>query len=250
MNASKFHRYVADFFHTRFYGEILIHFQLKLDIEELSALLGQAQRQRSKDMLGIEVRKLQTELSMLPESRTSDSKPAAAALDPSGKCYEVKLNNYGWDQSDKFMKLYVTLKNVHTLPEGAVRCNFTDKSLDLRADGLENRNYHMPINNLCEEIDASKSYIKVKTDTIVIFLAKKIPNKSWSHVTGVEKKIKEAKSAPLSDLEKGSDPEENLMSLMKKMYQDGDEDMKKIIAKAWTESQDKKQFAQPDFPNM
>jgi len=30
------------------------------------------------------------------------------------------------------------------------------------------------------------------------------------------------------------------MDLMKKMYEDGDDDMKRTIAKAWTESRDKK----------
>ncbi|XP_043276383.1 calcyclin-binding protein [Venturia canescens] len=221
--------------------------ELKMDIEELNTLLGQAQRQRSKDLLGIEVRKLQTELSKFSESHTQDSKSSVVSSDSSSKCYEVKLNNYGWDQSDKFVKIYVEVKNVQSLPEGAVTCKFTEKSLDLWAMGLENRNYHMPINNLCEDIDVSKSYIKVKTDSIVVFLAKKIPNKNWSYVTGVEKRIKEAKSAPPTDFEKGQDPEDSLMNLMKKMYQDGDDKMKKIIAKAWTESQEKKSNTLPDF---
>ena len=30
------------------------------------------------------------------------------------------------------------------------------------------------------------------------------------------------------------------MKMMKKMYDEGDDDMKRTIAKAWTESQDKK----------
>ena len=37
-----------------------------------------------------------------------------------------------------------------------------------------------------------------------------------------------------------SDPQAGLMNMMKKMYDDGDDDMKRTIAKAWTESQDKK----------
>lgn len=36
------------------------------------------------------------------------------------------------------------------------------------------------------------------------------------------------------------DPSAGIMNLMKKMYDEGDDDMKRTIAKAWTESQDKK----------
>ena len=36
------------------------------------------------------------------------------------------------------------------------------------------------------------------------------------------------------------DPGAGLMNLMKKMYDDGDDDMKRTIAKSWQEAQDKK----------
>lgn len=39
---------------------------------------------------------------------------------------------------------------------------------------------------------------------------------------------------------KDADPQAGLMDMMKKMYEEGDDEMKRTIAKAWTESQDKK----------
>ena len=36
------------------------------------------------------------------------------------------------------------------------------------------------------------------------------------------------------------DPSAGLMDMMKKMYEEGDDEMKRTIAKAWTEGQDKK----------
>lgn len=212
---------------------------MRLDIEELNSLLEQAKRQRIKDILMLEIRKLQTELAKLElEQRNTSAKGTAPSLDTAQKCYEVKLNNYGWDQTNTTMKIYITLTNVHQLPKEAVVCNFTEKSLDLRVLGLNNKNYHLPINNLCAEINVEKSNFKVKTDMIVVSLAKKIP-KDWSHVTLVEKRIKDAKSPSMPELSEDSDPSASLMNLMKKMYQDGDDEMKKTIAKAWTESQDK-----------
>ena len=32
---------------------------------------------------------------------------------------------------------------------------------------------------------------------------------------------------------KGGDPQESMMNMMKKLYQDGDDEMKKTIAQAW-----------------
>jgi len=41
-------------------------------------------------------------------------------------------------------------------------------------------------------------------------------------------------------LDDKADPSASLMNLMKKMYDDGDDEMKRTIAKAWTEGQEKK----------
>ncbi|KAK0073063.1 hypothetical protein PV326_013830, partial [Microctonus aethiopoides] len=222
---------------------------LKLDIDELALLLHQAKRQKTKDVLELQMRKLQTELSKLTEitMKNNENKCVKTNTSSETKCYEVKLTNYCWDESDKFMKLYVTLNKVQTLPSESINCDFTERSINLRVMGLENRNYQLPISNLCEEIDPTKSHYKVKNDMIVIFLAKKAP-KTWSHVTKIEKTIKDSKTTK-PDMDDHADPESSLMNLMKKMYQDGDDNMKRTIAKAWTESQDKKSAGLSDFPS-
>ena len=46
--------------------------------------------------------------------------------------------------------------------------------------------------------------------------------------------------------EKAEDPSAGLMNMMKKMYEDGDENMKRSIAEAWTKANDKK-GEKPDF---
>lgn len=221
--------------------------KVKSDIEELNSLLKQAHRQRTKDVLTLELRRLQTELAkLLDENKDALIKPTTPSLNTNQKCYEVKLNNYGWDQTRTTVKIYITLKDVHQLPREAIICDFSEKALDLRVFGLDNKNYHLPINNLCAEIDTERSNFKVKTDMIVVSLMKKVA-KDWSHVTAVEKRIKEAKSPSMPDMSEDSDPGASLMNLMKKMYQDGDDEMKKTIAKAWTESQEKQRSGVMDF---
>lgn len=49
------------------------------------------------------------------------------------------------------------------------------------------------------------------------------------------------KSSALTDLDTDgdkSDPTSGLMNMMRKMYDTGDPEMKKMIAKAWTEGQE------------
>uniref|UniRef100_A0A1B6MMV3 Calcyclin-binding protein n=1 Tax=Graphocephala atropunctata TaxID=36148 RepID=A0A1B6MMV3_9HEMI len=209
--------------------------ELKSDVEELNKLLAQSTRQKSKDVLSLEIRKIQTEISRLQDqiSSSNENGKPTPAVSQQTRCYEVKLNNYAWDQSDKFVKIFVTLKNVHTLSTESVYTDFTDNSMELHMNGLDNRNYTLPIKNLLEKIDGSKSSWKVKTDMVVVSLAKVEAGKTWSHLTASEKKAKEPKATPkLSD---NADPSAGLMDLMKQMYEDGDDDMKRTIAKAWTE---------------
>jgi len=41
-------------------------------------------------------------------------------------------------------------------------------------------------------------------------------------------------------IDKEEDPSASMMNLMKNMYESGDDEMKRTIAKAWSESQNKK----------
>ncbi len=42
------------------------------------------------------------------------------------------------------------------------------------------------------------------------------------------------------NLDEKADPSEGLMSVLKKIYTDGDDEMKRTLNKAWVESQEKK----------
>jgi calcyclin binding protein len=70
---------------------------------------------------------------------------------------------------------------------------------------------------------------------VTIFLKKANVGNSWADLvpttTGRDK--------ALPKLDENADPQEGLMSLMKKMYEEGDDEMKRTISKAFTESRDK-----------
>lgn len=67
-------------------------------------------------------------------------------------------------------------------------------------------------------------------------------DKSWSHLTAREKQIADSKKpGTTDDLETDKDdPTSGLMKVMQKMYESGDPEMKRMIAKAWTEGQENK----------
>lgn len=71
----------------------------------------------------------------------------------------------GWDQSDKYVKVFVTLKNVHNIPKEQVYCKLTDKSMELHVDNLENKDYLLVINKLLHTINVGESHWKQKTGT-------------------------------------------------------------------------------------
>ncbi|KAG8238705.1 hypothetical protein J437_LFUL015263 [Ladona fulva] len=213
--------------------------ELKRDLEELKKLHEEAQRHRVQDVLSIEMRKVETELSkaLLLENNTKTDSEVSPI--PAVKCYEVKLNTYSWYQSESFVKIFVSLEKVQNLPPEQVFCKFTDRSMELNVKRLEGRNYVLPINNLLEAIDPVKSHWKVKSDKIVVFLAKRTAGRTWSHVTGTDKREHDAKAPKLGDDDSmASDPSAGLMNVLKQMYETGDDNMKRTIAQAWTQSQE------------
>ena len=221
-------------------------FNLREDIKEIKNLLEIAKRPKVEALLTIEMRRYETKLSEMMESlerqknmanqnTNSVTQPVAA------KSYDVPYKSYSWDQSDKFVKFYLTnLKNVQDLqkPDG-FQSSFQSKSVNFRVCNLLGKNHVFEIKELAYEINPDKSMYKVKSDMVVIMLAKAKEGQNWSHVTAAEKaKADKKNEVPKMDDDSG-DPSKGLMNMMKKMYDEGDDDMKRTIAKAWTESQNK-----------
>jgi len=77
----------------------------------------------------------------------------------------------------------------------------------------------------------------LETDSVVIFLAK-AKQVTWSAVTAEEKRAKELK-APKMDNANADDPNAGLMNMMKQLYDSGDDDMKRQIAKSFAEGRNK-----------
>jgi len=224
--------------------------ELNQDLQETKDLLEKATRKRLKNLLSIELIKLETKLKDLnvacANNVTSSPAPAATAV----RTYTTIIRNYSWDQSEKFLKLYLTLKNVQSLnKEENIKCNFEKQGLDLKVMELEGKNHELAIAHFAYPIVPEKSYFKVKPDMLVVFAAKS-SSTTWEAITWEEKRALDIKKASRPDPSK-EDPSAGLMGLMKQMYDDGDDETKRMLNKTWYESQQKKEGGGGgDMPGM
>jgi len=223
--------------------------ELQLDIAELKSLQDKATRSKVKDVLSVQVRKLETELVDLNDKLKAEAPAAESGIktvgETSKRILECQLKDYSWDQSEKFVKLYLTgLSGLDKCPNDHIKVTYSSESVSVKLGPInekDNKVYTFSIKKTCHMINPEKSYHKCKSDYFVIFLAKHNPGSDWSHITFAEKAAADAKKKTEDPkLDDKADPSASLMNLMKKMYDDGDDEMKRTIAKAWTEGQEKK----------
>ncbi|OQR75795.1 calcyclin-binding protein-like [Tropilaelaps mercedesae] len=223
--------------------------ELNADIEELQSLFKQATRQKVKDLLAIDIRKMETIVISLKETEdkkqkeSGDTKTAEPKPRTTDSLPVVRMRDYGWDQSDKFVKFYLTMPGVQDLDENAVTLTTTPSSLSLQAC-FPDKTQIFSVDHLLKEISTDKSYHKVKSDRVVIFLKKAKENEKWTFVTMTEQQIKDASEAKkmerMTDDISSDDPSAGIMNIMKRIYQDGDDNTKRGIAQAWMKAQDQR----------
>lgn len=210
--------------------------QLEADLAEVGSLLEKAERKRVQDLLIQEQKKVEKELSFKRQQKEQLARKEADPVAASKATYTVKITNYAWDQSDKFVKIYLTLKDVHKIPSENVEVTFEERSFSVLVKDLDGKNHQLTILNLLYPINEKDSYKKIKSDMLLI-MCKKQSREKWECLTKVEKQYKEKDKPKMDDNE---DPSQGLMNMLKKIYDDGDDEMKRTINKAWSESQEKK----------
>uniref|UniRef100_A0A286XLW3 Calcyclin-binding protein n=1 Tax=Cavia porcellus TaxID=10141 RepID=A0A286XLW3_CAVPO len=182
--------------------------ELQNDLAEVKVLLEKVTRKRVHDAL---TNKMQQKSQKKPELH--DSAKPAAVVAPITIGYTVKISNY-----EKFVKIYITLTGVHQ----NVQVYFTERSFDFLVKNLNGKGYSMILNNLLKPISVEgSSKKKIKTDTVLILCREKAENPSYDAET---------------------DPSKGLMNLLKKIYEDGDDDMKQKVNKAWKQTKGDTEF--------
>lgn len=150
------------------------------------------------------------------------------------------ISSFGWDQDSygkdpNYVYVYVTsgVDGVGDAKE-RVTCDFTKTSFDLKVLDLSGKNLRLLKNNLDHEIDPDESKVIIKKNQLKIKLRKtkgKYGFDSWVDLT--------AKKPKFDEKGKEKDPGDSLMDMMKQMYDDGDDTMKKTIGEAMVKSRQK-----------
>ncbi|KAK3165487.1 hypothetical protein QOZ80_1AG0033770 [Eleusine coracana subsp. coracana] len=202
--------------------------ELRQDLEELRRLESLAKRPRVQSLLANEIRNVDAKLvkatapAPTPAPQAPACAPAAAAVP--GRSY-VTLGSFSWEQDNEKIRIYVFLEGVD---QEKVESAFKPMSVDIKFHDVNGKNYRCAIPKLNKEIDPEKCKVVVKPKKVVITLVKASKG-NW-----LDLHYKEDKFKPSMDKEK--DPMSGIMDLMKNMYEDGDEDMKRTIAKAWSDA--------------
>lgn len=163
--------------------------------------------------------------------------PARASISLSrpiaGKDF-VPVETFSWDQGEynsPTITIYVDIDGVGRVKD-AVTCDFGLHSFDLKVMGLNGINYRLLKDNLEKDIVPGSSKFIVKRDKVVIKLQKvkgEYSYENWGQLT--------AKKSREESAQKKKDPMGGIMDMMKDMYEEGDDSMKKIIGEAMLKSQ-------------
>ncbi|KAG7019517.1 Calcyclin-binding protein, partial [Cucurbita argyrosperma subsp. argyrosperma] len=200
---------------------------LSLDLEELRHLHSIAKRPRVVSLISSEISNLE-KLSKETVPQTHASTPASISTAKvsinSGIVY-TPLPGFSWDQDNDKVKIYVSLEGIE---DEKVEADYKKLSIDIKFHDVKGKNYRFAIPKLNKEIVPEKCKLLVKPTRAVITLYKASKG-NWLDLHLKEEKLKPG-------LDKERDPMAGIMDLMKNMYDEGDDEMKRTIAKAWTDA--------------
>lgn len=165
-----------------------------------------------------------------PPSRTAAASSVAhAAVSASAKYAPIDRFSFdaGGYNSEK-VTVYVPLPGVGKISRDQITCDFTPTSFDLIIHDLEGKNFRLVKDNLDKDIDPTKSKYIVKADKIVLKLGKcKTEYGSFDHWSDLTSK--KAKKKMANGKSEAENPSDSIMNLMKNMYDEGDDNMKRMI---------------------
>lgn len=203
--------------------------EVSLDLEELRHFQSLAKRPRVLNLISSEIRNLEK------LSKEAVSAPAAQAPTPISTAVKAPsstpavkyatLSSFSWEQDNDKVKLYFSLEGVD---QEKMEVEFRPMSFDIKFHDVQGKNYRCAIPKLHKEIVPEKCKVLVKPSRVVITFVKASKG-NWLDLHYKEDKLK-------PNLEKERDPMAGIMDLMKNMYEEGDEEMKRTIAKAWTDA--------------
>jgi calcyclin binding protein len=174
---------------------------------------------------------IQAEIARLSTQFPEAPKPVATVpkSGPPRRLYE-SIESYAFSDSNDTAKIIV--RDIDALSDAKIEFEPTERSFSIaiHREGLPN--LKLTVSPLKKIVPGGcKFAVRGKTLTITLEKKKKT---TWTKLKKTSTGIK--KSAPKTK----EDPNGALMDMMKKMYDEGDDEMKRTMQKAWWEAQHKK----------
>ncbi|KAJ3424337.1 calcyclin-binding protein [Anaeramoeba flamelloides] len=214
--------------------------EITKDLEELEKLLEISQRDNVKKILlgGIELtkKKMTEENKTIEEEKKKETKPIETIeLEKKPKLRFVNITSYSYTQDTSAVTVYVKLPGIGKLNKKNITSEFKSNRVLLLIVDFNGKNHKLALPNLSKPIDGNGSSIKIKRNRIELIL-KKTSKEHWQQL-----RFKKNPYKNLGDeKDKDEDPQAGMMNLMKKMYQEGDDETKRMIAESWTKSREEK----------
>jgi len=213
---------------------------LQKDIEELEKFILDSQRPNIGRILKEQHTLLQSQLKSEKEKQEKEKseKTEGSTSTVNSKINYITLTKYAFENSDKFAKIYFTdgFSGIKSHPTEKVVATFHAGSFEICVHDWNGKNLRFACGNLNKSISPEGSYVKQQNSALVVYL-KKDKQEFWD---GLEKKKSMLGDTDKIGKDKSDDPTAGLMNMMKEMYQNGDENTKRMIAESWQKAQDGK----------
>ena len=125
------------------------------------------------------------------------------------------------------VSVYVPLEGIGQHDRSKISCTFTPSSFDLVVTDFEGKSYRLLNDNLEKDIQPEKSKYILKPNKIIIKLGKVKGEYSYDHWSQLT--AKKAKKKDVDGKRAKEDPAAGIMDLMRDMYEEGDDNMKRMI---------------------
>lgn len=199
-------------------------FELEADLQELKTLSNSTTSPSIKDFLMTHYLKVEQELKSLPVSESVESPFTIDNM--SWKT----IDKFAWDQDSQTVKVYVTiLDGFKSHPNEKVKVEHTEDSATVSIVDFNGINYRLRFPKLSKSITGAR--ITAKSNGFSLSL-KKEGGGMWETIEykkPVIKKVDKKRTEP-------NNPSDDLIDMMKDMYENGDDQIKKTIAEAWTKA--------------
>jgi calcyclin binding protein len=176
---------------------------------------------------------LRRELAKLTEHFPEAQAPPTSPKSGPKRVYEA-ITTYSFSDSTNVAQLVIP--DIQGLADAEITFEPSERAFSVVVDRDGLPNLKLTVSPLYKKIVPASSKYKVKGKTLTILLDKK-KKTSWSKLKKGALDAKKPKATPEATAKE--DPNSAIMDLMKKMYDEGDDEMKRTIQKAMWEARNK-----------